>query len=1100
MLNRYFKFLLFVFVFTASKATFAIPLKASDSTTDNGQTEKRSLVQRIELEKTRIAADYKSADQNLFVLIDSVTHYVLDKNISEQKRNLYLSRLYSFLQNINRYYSDSYLKSGTYLALLSYYPELIEWDLKDELLPNLNRYSSFSVKAARLIPSDTVAEDFLSNYLIDHPDDIFRYAEEYDDRKFAVRLLEKAVRLAPESAKRYFTTGNSVNLILQRSRDLSVLKTYEIYKRFGLKSRAYLLLDAVVNNRITVDKADSLASNPLKLFSILVKYTLKTDASIPFSNYRFMNFYAIDIMRRVTQSVPNPNYHFEDLKKYSPEEMFVLMSYGYQETTVKTLQQFLDLIKKQSAGIPVNSAMIKSMDKLKLKDLVIFCDKNQLLDMLLSLVDDERKDYLLGVTTIEEKENIFPPLKSFAKDNPATKSEPEEQIINEVAKVSAPKEFTDSKPKEAITVHREVIQDKEPLAVTDTKPTEPTAVKPEKPKADEVIPTPHAEAISLTSCVNSMLVACVEKKEVMPIPIFEPVVEPVRIVLDEKTRNAVLMKKNIFQTTQNISSFINQDYAETILQYAAQKEPDELFKKIDAYKMKRFSKTILEQCAANAPVSLKRYLYNSNHPVNYILGYSNDPVVKKIFEINPLIGYQSKPLLLLDDIVNKRLQLKDAIEISNQPNKLFGAIVKIISRPNYIGKYSIDHEMRDFSLRFIREINDKIASGGAQPFYSVEGFGSAELYFLMLYGRDEVFTSTFNGLFKRFMQKIPSGNGQTFLQSVSYNQFRDFLSLCSNFGKMEEFIANFSTEDKQRLLISYVSNLDKERDNLSSIVLVAEAISNLSDTALLTILQTNIKKEYERVKKDSNQIGISIYGVLSSIISGSVRTESRWFRTVSQQFKIMPVASLKSPVLFINESCIEQMYFYNDDDGRSSFVNFMNSYKSQTAWKIEDRNSYVRIFSQNGKQVEIFANKPEFEENGISAIETYFKEKSLSPSVIVHRGHSFHTEATLEKVPSSAKLIFVGSCGGFYKIPIALENAPDAHIISTKQVGTKIVNDAMLFALNENIRNGKDIVWNEFWDKMREKLGDNQYFSDYIAPNKNLESIFIKAYYKILGV
>jgi hypothetical protein len=58
----------------------------------------------------------------------------------------------------------------------------------------------------------------------------------------------------------------------------------------------------------------------------------------------------------------------------------------------------------------------------------------------------------------------------------------------------------------------------------------------------------------------------------------------------------------------------------------------------------------------------------------------------------------------------------------------------------------------------------------------------------------------------------------------------------------------------------------------------------------------------------------------------------------------------------------------------------------------------------------------------------------------------------------------------------------------------------MIYALNENIRQGKDIVWNEFWDKMREKLQNNQYFSDYIPPNKNLESTFIRAYYKILGV
>jgi hypothetical protein len=151
-------------------------------------------------------------------------------------------------------------------------------------------------------------------------------------------------------------------------------------------------------------------------------------------------------------------------------------------------------------------------------------------------------------------------------------------------------------------------------------------------------------------------------------------------------------------------------------------------------------------------------------------------------------------------------------------------------------------------------------------------------------------------------------------------------------------------------------------------------------------------------------------------------------------------------------------------------------------------------------KIEIYANKPDFEEEGVNAINSLMREKYLLPVVVVHRGHSFHTETTLEKIPPSAKLIFVGSCGGFYKISLALENAPDAHIISTKQIGTKSLNDAMLFALNENIRNGNDIVWNDFWDKLRDRFGSNQYFSDYIPPNKNLESIFIRAYYKMLGV
>ena len=336
---------------------------------------------------------------------------------------------------------------------------------------------------------------------------------------------------------------------------------------------------------------------------------------------------------------------------------------------------------------------------------------------------------------------------------------------------------------------------------------------------------------------------------------------------------------------------------------------------------------------------------------------------------------------------------------------------------------------------------------------------------------------------------------------MSYNQFRDFLSLCSNYGTLNEFLSKFSNGTKNDLLSLYTANLENEKDNLSSIILLTEAISNTTNVQLLTFLQANIKREYERVVADSNQIGISIYGVLSSIISGNAKTETAWYKKIAQQFRISSVASLTSSAIFNKGThCAEQMFFYNDDDGRSSYINFINTYKNQSAWSLEDRNSYVRIFSQQGMQVEIFANKPEFEENGISAIDAYLKEKNYTPTVIVHRGHSFHTETTLERVPASTKLIFVGSCGGFYKLAIALENAPEAHIISTKQIGTKTVNDVMIFSLNENIRNGKDIVWNDFWESMRNKLSGNQYFGDYIPPNKNLGAIFVRAYYKILGI
>ncbi|MBK7147278.1 MAG: hypothetical protein IPH78_00305 [Bacteroidetes bacterium] len=1056
-------FLLMTALFLAQVA--AASTAADSSGSDIFEIERKAEIQRINFEKTRIANDFKSADARLFNLIDSLVRFVEELPVSKSRRNVYLKRLEVYLTNIDRYYSDSYLKNGTYLAVLSYYPTLIDWDQKDELLRNLKRYSTFSIKAIRLVPSDTVAEEFLTDYLNEHPDETFRYAEEFDDRPFATTLLDKSLRLAPESAKRYFTNVNPVNVLLSKSRDPYVKASYAIYNQYGIRSRAYLLLDAIVKEKMSIETADSLGNHPNQMFTELVARSMRYDANVTYSIYRYMDIYCIDAMRKINQSALDPAYAFTDFTGYSSEEMFVLISYGFRETTERALQKMLVLLRQKSSAIPVSSAMIASLDKAKLKDLVIYCDRNHLLSELLALVDDEKKDYMLALTTIEERENYFPPFKTFVRESALTNTDPVDLSMNEITK---------AKPTAPLS----------PDTLSEMMP-----VKPEKEKITEAAPPSSSATVSVADVVP------------VPLPEPEPVIPPIQISLDERTKAVMLLKKNVLQSLQRIPEFIDKPYAEEFLLYAAEKEPDELFKRVELFKSKFFVKKVLDKCAFNAPVSVKRYLYNPHHPVNFILQYSTDPVVKKILEINPQLGYHSKPLLLLEEIAAGKYTAAQAVQISTDPLKLFAAVTDIISKPNYVGRYSIDHEMRDYSLRFVREINDKIASGSSQPFYTVEGFNATQLYFLMLYGRDEVFASTFNGLFNRFLQKIPAQNGKSFLQSVNYNRFRDFMSLCSSYDLLEQLLLKFDDASKKELVYRYISDLEKAQDDLTTIVLIAETVSNLRDAELLSAIEKNIRKEYERVSLDSNQVGISIYGVLSSIISDKARSETKWYKQVSRQFEVTPAGSLSIAALFAGGNiCVEQMYFYNDDDGRSSYINFLNTYKNQPNWVVEDKSSFVRIYSVTGKQVEIFANKPDYEENGSTAIAAYLAERKIYPSVIVHRGHSFHTESTLEKVPATAKLIFVGSCGGFYKLSMAIENAPDAHLIATRQVGTKTINDVMIFALNENIREGRDIIWNDFWQKMETRLGSNQYFGDYIPPNKNLESIFIKAYYKILGV
>ena len=98
----------------------------------------------------------------------------------------------------------------------------------------------------------------------------------------------------------------------------------------------------------------------------------------------------------------------------------------------------------------------------------------------------------------------------------------------------------------------------------------------------------------------------------------------------------------------------------------------------------------------------------------------------------------------------------------------------------------------------------------------------------------------------------------------------------------------------------------------------------------------------------------------------------------------------------------------------------------------------------------------------------------------------------------SAKIVFLGSCGGYHLIHDILKNAPDAHIIASKQIGKTAINRPFFELLMEKVRGGNNIEWIPFWQEFRRKVAVEG-FEDYIPPHKNLGAIFIKAYKIAMG-
>jgi hypothetical protein len=197
------------------------------------------------------------------------------------------------------------------------------------------------------------------------------------------------------------------------------------------------------------------------------------------------------------------------------------------------------------------------------------------------------------------------------------------------------------------------------------------------------------------------------------------------------------------------------------------------------------------------------------------------------------------------------------------------------------------------------------------------------------------------------------------------------------------------------------------------------------------------------------------------------------------------------------------VFFYGDKDGQNNYQGFIHQF-SGGGWRIIPNDKWVTIVSTKGKPLVIYANKPLPEETGKDdeaqkALDAYLADKGVEPTIVVHRGHSYYAPSTIDQILPSAKIVFLGSCGGYHLLHDVLAHAPDAHIISSKQIGKTVINQPFFNLLMEKLRNGNDIDWIPFWAEFRRAVTDKEGCEDYIPPHKNLGAIFIKAYKSAMG-
>ncbi|HYF31933.1 MAG TPA: hypothetical protein VD993_12505 [Chitinophagaceae bacterium] len=529
----------------------------------------------------------------------------------------------------------------------------------------------------------------------------------------------------------------------------------------------------------------------------------------------------------------------------------------------------------------------------------------------------------------------------------------------------------------------------------------------------------------------------------------------------------------------------------------------------------RSADSLIALAAHDNPRKLYDYAAGSNRLASRIRNH-NDNLVKTVARMaNNRSGQLYFPFL--DNILKGNLTFEQIDKVKENDFEYYRLLVK--TRVDYARRLLppmkdtawemsalTDMLARKAKDNFIREINGLHAVEDENVrFRKLDGFTPQELYYLIVLGEDEIYTSSYLGVYKRIFQRMPNpSSGDTLLMSVNADYFRKFIKMAAGYNTLNDFLGRMSKENATTLMKAFIIGLERTK-GLEDAVDVADSYSSIMDKnpELAAQVLQEVEWNYKRNVDDNNQRGKVIYNLLKTLFES---TDSTRKIDLSATLGIPPVYTVDYKALCDDSGrVIQQVFFYGDEDkdGQLSYANFMGMFRGRSDWKIAENPHWVTITSTKGKPVVIFANKPLYGPDDPDAraqakLNEYLYEQQLKPTVVIHRGHSYHLKYTLNQLATSARIVVLGSCGGYNNLNDVLTISEDAHIISSKQVGTKTVNEPILQAINTTLVNGRNVDWIGMWRELGERFQNEaaakEKFDDYIPPYKNLGAIFIKAY------
>jgi len=549
---------------------------------------------------------------------------------------------------------------------------------------------------------------------------------------------------------------------------------------------------------------------------------------------------------------------------------------------------------------------------------------------------------------------------------------------------------------------------------------------------------------------------------------------------DRKQISGLSVYKRVVETPQYIFSFLKNNpafyYTDSLVMFMATNYPAQLVRYL--------------QTESSGSASIRA---NNNPLVQQMVNFSSNSMGG---ELAPFAEQVVNNELVVDTILEKRKKVTDYFQLIvnqimlNQQKQLDGGTARLqTGLKNILAARSLDF--------YVNKINELHTSADAVRFQSVQNLRPQDLYYIIVSSDEEMYTSTYLGLYKKLMEQFKGGADSLFMM-VNYDEFRKFMRIAATYNTLTDLLHRMPEEKSKELVHLFISNIGEDDDAIGSASDIADAFISFSkDPTFNEMVKNELEDGIKKSKRYSLYQSQRLYSILLRIYD--LVNNDQPTNDISANYKNIPYSALKDK----QGNITAMVLFYGDDDGKSSFKSFMNIFKDKDQWKVESNDSWVTISSIQNNSIKLFANQPLSNDDGTDltaqeALESYLEKNAIEPSILIHRGHSYHLPNTLKYLQPYTKLAILGSCGGYKNIQKIMDINPDVHLIASKQTGTMIVNDPLLKQLSAYLNEGKNLDWVNFWGELNESFKKDaaatKLFEEYIPPYKNLSSFVVRLY------